>query len=73
MKLMAGGEKMRSFAVYALNIKSSLLEPPSRVGPLLSMAVAKRHTPHITYHAVEVPTQPNQNLLAQRARMREAR
>lgn len=66
MKLLASGAKSRSLAVYALNMKSSLLEPPSRIaalGPMLGHA----HTgPRTSYHVVEVPTQPNQNLFAQR-------
>jgi len=66
MRLLDNGGKARSLAVYALNMKSRLLEPPSRVeslGPLLGRA---RSEPRTTYHVVEVPTQPNQNLFTQR-------
>jgi hypothetical protein len=65
MKMVARGDKSRALAVYALNIKSSLLEPPSRVRQLLPILAGDRNVPYTTYHAVEVPTQPNRNLFAQ--------
>jgi hypothetical protein len=66
MRLLAGGGKSRSLAVYALNTKSSLLQPPSRVASTERLAGPLRRKPQTTYHVVEVPTQPNQNLFAQR-------
>lgn len=64
-RMAADGKRASPLAVYALNIKSSLLEPPSRVEPFEAM-YSNRHVPRTTYHAIAVPTQPNRNLLAQK-------
>jgi hypothetical protein len=64
-RMVVDGKRVSPLCVYALNIKSSLLEPPSRVAPVEKM-YSTQHVPHTTYHVIAVPTQPNRNLLAQK-------
>lgn len=64
-RMAVDGKRGSPLSVYALNIKSSLLEPPSKIAALEAM-YANHHVPYTTYHVIAVPTQPNRNLLAQK-------
>lgn len=66
VKSLIQGHRIKSLAVYALNIRSPLLEPPSRVEKMETMLGAGRHGPKTTYHSLEVPMHTNQNLHAQK-------
>lgn len=64
-RMVAEGKRGGHLSVHALNIKSSLLEPPTRIARLRG-DYSKQDVPHTTYHVIAVPTKPNPNLLAQK-------
>lgn len=62
---MKRGTKITSFSVFALNIKSNLLESPSEIRRRLGLGKSPSREPKTTYHVVEAPAYSNKNLQAQ--------